>query len=213
MQLELLALVVIILSSMGHSSDSNLKLAKERRQRRKCKIENCEECFSRNFCTKCKEGLYSHRGRCYTSCPDGFSTANGTMECAVQCELGEWSAWGPCMKKNKTCGFKKGSQTRLREPVQALSSFSTSGPPAQSTCSPESETQRCAVPRRVPCVRGGGKKKNERHEGQRNHEKSGGKNRGREAKEKSRGRAGGGRRKKSRATAAPVTTLSPISGT
>ncbi|KTG44768.1 hypothetical protein cypCar_00013704, partial [Cyprinus carpio] len=45
-----------------------------------CKIENCEACFSRNFCTKCKEGLYSHRGRCFSSCPEGF-TINGTMEC------------------------------------------------------------------------------------------------------------------------------------
>lgn len=45
-----------------------------------CKIENCEACFSRNFCTKCKEGLYSHRGRCFSSCPEGF-TVNGTMEC------------------------------------------------------------------------------------------------------------------------------------
>ncbi|KPP69527.1 hypothetical protein Z043_111713 [Scleropages formosus] len=47
----------------------------------KCRIENCEDCFSRNFCTKCKEGLYAHKGRCYPSCPDGFSLTNGTTEC------------------------------------------------------------------------------------------------------------------------------------
>ncbi|XP_006038445.1 R-spondin-1 isoform X4 [Alligator sinensis] len=48
----------------------------------KCKIENCESCFSRNFCTKCKEGLYLHKGRCYITCPDGYAAANGTMECS-----------------------------------------------------------------------------------------------------------------------------------
>lgn len=46
-----------------------------------CKIENCEACFSRNFCTKCKEKLYLHRGKCYDSCPEGFAATNGTMEC------------------------------------------------------------------------------------------------------------------------------------
>ncbi|XP_062365100.1 R-spondin-1 isoform X3 [Cinclus cinclus] len=48
----------------------------------KCKIENCESCFSRNFCTKCKEGLYLHKGRCYVTCPEGYAAANGTMECS-----------------------------------------------------------------------------------------------------------------------------------
>lgn len=51
-----------------------------------CKIDNCEACFNRNFCTKCKEGLYSHSGRCYVSCPPGQRTVNETMEC-----VGEWS--------------------------------------------------------------------------------------------------------------------------
>lgn len=50
-----------------------------------CKIDNCEACFNRNFCTKCKEGLYSHSGRCYVSCPPGQRTSNETMEC-----VGEW---------------------------------------------------------------------------------------------------------------------------
>lgn len=47
-----------------------------------CKIEHCEACFSHNFCTKCKEGLYLHKGRCYPACPEGSSAANGTMECS-----------------------------------------------------------------------------------------------------------------------------------
>ncbi|XP_015266379.1 PREDICTED: R-spondin-1 isoform X1 [Gekko japonicus] len=56
----------------------------------KCKIENCEDCFSRNFCTKCKEGLFLHKGRCYTACPEGSFAANGTIECS-----------GPGQKKKK----------------------------------------------------------------------------------------------------------------
>ncbi|XP_016893057.1 R-spondin-1 isoform X2 [Cynoglossus semilaevis] len=169
MQLGLVALAIIFISSMGHSDD--LKLSKARRQRRvstegppscpkgcdrcseyngcikckpklfiflerndirqigvclascpvgyfgmrnpegnnrctQCKIDNCEACFNRNFCTKCKEGLYSHSGRCYVSCPPSLRTSNETMECVGQrasdCELGEWSQWSSCMKKNKT---------------------------------------------------------------------------------------------------------------
>ncbi|KAM6968090.1 R-spondin-1 [Aplochiton taeniatus] len=117
-----------------------------------CKIENCEACFNRNFCTKCKEGFYSHRGRCHASCPDGLTSGNGTMECVghptVECELAEWSLWGPCMKKNKTCGFKKGLQTRVREPLQALSPADP--PSALATlkpCAPQLEEKRCAVPK------------------------------------------------------------------
>lgn len=46
-----------------------------------CKIEHCEACFSHNFCTKCKESWYLHKGRCYPACPEGSTAANGTMEC------------------------------------------------------------------------------------------------------------------------------------
>ncbi|NXY92282.1 RSPO1 protein, partial [Alcedo cyanopectus] len=86
-----------------------------------CKIENCESCFSRNFCTKCKEGLYLHKGRCYVTCPEGYSAANGTMECSTQCEMSEWGPWGPCSKKRKLCGFKKGNEERTRRILQAPS--------------------------------------------------------------------------------------------
>uniref|UniRef100_A0A3Q2QW87 R-spondin 1 n=1 Tax=Fundulus heteroclitus TaxID=8078 RepID=A0A3Q2QW87_FUNHE len=182
MQLGLVVLAMIILSSMGHSDV--LKLSKARRQRRgelslfglscqlrenlltmkhtvkrtranwcECKIENCEACFSRNFCTKCKEGLYSHSGRCYDSCPPGKHSANNTMDCD-ECELGEWSQWSSCMKKNKTCGFKKGSQTRVRLPLPQIPSVDTSPayvPP--QTCAPETERRKCVVTK-TPCARG-----------------------------------------------------------
>ncbi|XP_064804662.1 R-spondin-1-like [Oncorhynchus masou masou] len=203
-----------------------------------CKIENCEECFNRNFCTKCKEGLYSHRGRCYPSCPEGLSTTNGTMEC-VECELGEWSPWGPCMKKNKTCGFKKGTQTRMQELLHA-SSTDTVSASSPRPCAPQTERQKCTV-QKTPCGKGdGNKNKGERRDQQRRRDKEnvrghghegkesgkeGGKKGGKEGgKERSReggkeggkggreGGKGGGRRKKgqNQATSAPSLTPSTV---
>uniref|UniRef100_A0A8C4P910 R-spondin-1 n=1 Tax=Dromaius novaehollandiae TaxID=8790 RepID=A0A8C4P910_DRONO len=106
----------------------------------KCKIENCESCFSRNFCTKCKEGLYLHKGRCYVTCPEGYSAANGTMECSspAQCEMSEWGPWGPCSKKRKLCGFKKGNEDRTRRVLQAPSGDA-------SLCPATTEVRRCTV--------------------------------------------------------------------
>uniref|UniRef100_A0A3Q3X0M5 R-spondin Fu-CRD domain-containing protein n=1 Tax=Mola mola TaxID=94237 RepID=A0A3Q3X0M5_MOLML len=118
-----------------------------------CKIENCEACFNRNFCTKCKEGLYSHSGRCFVSCPPDQRTSNETMEC-VECELGEWSQWSSCMKKNKTCGFRKGSQSRLRMPLLQVHSPDTSpGFIPSQTCAPQTEKRKCTLTK-TPCVKG-----------------------------------------------------------
>uniref|UniRef100_A0A8C2LU20 R-spondin 2 n=1 Tax=Cricetulus griseus TaxID=10029 RepID=A0A8C2LU20_CRIGR len=47
----------------------------------RCRIENCDSCFSKDFCTKCKVGFYLHRGRCFDECPDGFAPLDETMEC------------------------------------------------------------------------------------------------------------------------------------
>ncbi|XP_062889808.1 R-spondin-1 [Mobula hypostoma] len=117
----------------------------------KCKIENCEACFSRNFCTKCKDNLYLHRGKCYDSCPEGFAAINGTMECsnAAPCELSEWSAWGPCTKREKLCGFKRGTETRTRQVLQKPASEDV-------TCPPVRESRSCTVQRK-PCSSGQGK--------------------------------------------------------
>lgn len=50
-----------------------------------CRIENCDSCFSRDFCTKCKPGFYLYRGRCFGECPDGFAPLEETMECVGEC--------------------------------------------------------------------------------------------------------------------------------
>ncbi|XP_005988827.1 R-spondin-1 [Latimeria chalumnae] len=175
----------------------------------KCKIENCEACFSRNFCTKCKEGLYLHKGRCYSSCPEGFAAANGTMECSspAQCEMSEWSPWGPCMKRKKLCGFKKGTEERTRTVLQA-----PSGDP--STCPPTTESRRCTVQKKL-CSggdrKGGrkGKKDEQRHkEGNKENRNNGGNKNNKETKE---GRSGNRRRKgQQRGTTVATATESPV---
>ncbi|XP_006631587.1 R-spondin-1 [Lepisosteus oculatus] len=165
----------------------------------KCKIDNCEACFSRNFCTKCKEGLYLHRGRCYSSCPDGFTTPNGTMECTsvAQCELGEWGPWGSCTKKGRNCGFRKGTQSRSREPLQPASAD-------PSMCAPETESRKCTVQKKR-CTKGDRvTNKNEKKDERGNKDnKETGKSKSKE------GKAGNKKRKSQhRGTAAPTITPS-----
>lgn len=79
---------------------------------------------------------------------------------AVQCDLSEWSPWGPCMKKNKTCGFKKGNQTRTREPLQLSSPGTSTGAAPPLGCVPETQTQRCTVQKKITCK---GKSEKEQH--------------------------------------------------
>ncbi|XP_053122854.1 R-spondin-1 isoform X1 [Hemicordylus capensis] len=161
----------------------------------KCKIENCEDCFSRNFCTKCREGLYLHKGRCYASCPESYSAANGTTECSspAQCEMSTWGPWGACSKKRKLCGFRRGNQERTRKILQPV-------PPGDvSMCPATIELRRCTVPR-SQCPEGRKKKK----DGQ---GKQDGTNEDRHRKETKDGRSRVKRRKgQPRATAVPVTS-------
>lgn len=73
---------------------------------------------------------------------------------ANECEMSEWSQWGSCTKKNKTCGFKKGSQSRVRVPLPHVHSLDTSPAfvPSQ-TCAPQTEKKKCVVVK-TPCARG-----------------------------------------------------------
>ncbi|KAJ7428014.1 R-spondin-2 [Willisornis vidua] len=104
----------------------------------RCKIENCDSCFSRDFCTKCKAGFYLHRGRCFRGCPPGFAALEELMECVEGCEVGQWSEWGTCSRNNKTCGFKWGLETRTRQIVKK---------PAKDTipCPTIAESRRCKM--------------------------------------------------------------------
>ncbi|XP_066494856.1 R-spondin-1 [Tiliqua scincoides] len=158
----------------------------------KCKIENCEDCFSRNFCTKCKEGLYLHKGKCYTSCPESYAAANGTMECSspAQCEMSEWGPWGPCSKKGKQCGFRKGNEVRSRKILQAPSGD-------VSVCPPTTEHRRCTV-QRIQCSEE--KKRRKEEQGRRVNA-----NEDRNRKDGKDGRSGSKRRK-----SPPMGTVVPV---
>uniref|UniRef100_A0A2K6TAE8 R-spondin-3 n=1 Tax=Saimiri boliviensis boliviensis TaxID=39432 RepID=A0A2K6TAE8_SAIBB len=122
----------------------------------KCKAD-CDTCFNKNFCTKCKSGFYLHLGKCLDHCPEGLEASNHTMECVniVHCEVSEWNPWSPCTKKGKTCGFKRGTETRVREIIQHPSAKG-------NLCPPTNETRKCTVQRKK-CQKGErGKKGRER---------------------------------------------------
>ncbi|KAK6488631.1 R-spondin-3-like [Huso huso] len=108
----------------------------------KCKAD-CDACFNRNFCTKCKAGFYLHMGKCLDVCPDGFEPIGQHMECTaiVHCEVGEWSQWSPCSKRGKTCGFKRGEESRTRETLRIPSA-------SGDTCPATKEKRKCVVQRR-----------------------------------------------------------------
>ncbi|GCC23733.1 R-spondin-3 [Chiloscyllium punctatum] len=125
----------------------------------RCRADNCDTCFNKNFCTKCKPGFYLHKGRCFDICPEGFTPNNQTMECttAVHCEVSEWTAWGPCTKQGKTCGFRRGNESRKRDIVQF--------PSAQGNPCPKiTETRKCIVQRkRCPAGEKGNKGNDKRN--------------------------------------------------
>ncbi|KAK0155857.1 R-spondin-2 [Merluccius polli] len=48
----------------------------------RCKSVDCEQCFSRDFCTRCRPGLQLHKGRCLTRCPPHTFRHHG--DCVAQ---------------------------------------------------------------------------------------------------------------------------------
>ncbi|XP_074878028.1 R-spondin-4 isoform X1 [Buteo buteo] len=47
----------------------------------KCRSPSCESCFSRDFCMKCKDKFYLHKGQCFRQCPPSTTVQPGTREC------------------------------------------------------------------------------------------------------------------------------------
>ncbi|XP_043565969.1 R-spondin-4 isoform X1 [Chiloscyllium plagiosum] len=85
----------------------------------RCKTVNCESCFSREFCIRCKSEHYLLKGKCYNTCPKGTASHARLMECVDGCDVGPWGEWGPCLKNQQTCGFKWGLETRTRQILTA----------------------------------------------------------------------------------------------
>ncbi|KAK2902743.1 hypothetical protein QQF64_010419 [Cirrhinus molitorella] len=50
----------------------------------KCGSE-CDSCFNRNFCLRCRAGSYLHKGKCMESCPDGLVPSDTKKECVAAC--------------------------------------------------------------------------------------------------------------------------------
>ncbi|XP_061531684.1 R-spondin-1 isoform X3 [Phycodurus eques] len=169
MQLGWAALVMVFLSTMGDSDVGNLS---KTRKPRRASVGNeglpscpkgCERCSEYNGCIKCKAKLFIYLERndiqqvgvCLTSCPMGYfgmRNPEGNNRC-TQCQLSEWSQWGSCMKRNKTCGFKKGSQSRVRLPLQHPRKRDPPSGALQHSqpCTPQTERRKCVMAK-TPCV-------------------------------------------------------------
>ncbi|KAM7395581.1 hypothetical protein PAMA_007043 [Pampus argenteus] len=104
----------------------------------------CELCGKKNMCVRCRADLYFHIGQCHLTCPKGFEPDVQLMECIpqVHCEVGEWTEWGPCIRKRNTRSYRKGEETRTR---QVLHSANISGDP----CPHVSETRKCVLEKRL----------------------------------------------------------------
>uniref|UniRef100_A0A3Q2QGS0 R-spondin 4 n=1 Tax=Fundulus heteroclitus TaxID=8078 RepID=A0A3Q2QGS0_FUNHE len=105
----------------------------------KCRSLDCEHCFSRDFCTKCKPGFKLHKGKCLIHCPEGTY--------AHQTDCLEWSEWSVCVRDGGTCGFRWGKQTRARQSSQSGRVAEEKG---ASVCLAQSETQRCRMKKKCP---------------------------------------------------------------
>ncbi|KPP79803.1 R-spondin-3-like, partial [Scleropages formosus] len=110
-----------------------------------CSAE-CDTCLNGDTCTKCKAGLYLLKGKCQHSCPVELEPNEQLAECIpkVHCEVGDWADWSPCSRKGKTCGFKRGEETRRRDILRPPS-------PHGDPCPPTTETRQCVVKKKKKC--------------------------------------------------------------
>ncbi|XP_066520081.1 R-spondin-4 [Hoplias malabaricus] len=111
----------------------------------KCRAPECERCFDKDFCTKCKGGFWLFKGRCLSSCPTGtFPLSSDCVEDCVYDVVGQWAEWSSCLHHGQSCGVRFGRQTRTRV-------LSWRIPEELSTlCPPQSETRKCRMKRRCP---------------------------------------------------------------
>ncbi|XP_031444919.1 R-spondin-4 isoform X1 [Phasianus colchicus] len=109
----------------------------------KCRSPSCESCFSKDFCMKCKEKFYLHKGQCFRQCPPSTAAQPGTRECQEICEPGPWSEWSACTHEGRNCGCKWGLETRVRE---------VPGSPREegAACPALLESRRCRLRKHCP---------------------------------------------------------------
>ncbi|NWS48446.1 RSPO4 protein, partial [Probosciger aterrimus] len=109
----------------------------------KCRSPSCESCFSRDFCMKCKDKFYLHKGQCLRQCPPNTTVQPGTRECQETCEPGPWSEWSACTHESQTCGCKWGVETRVRE-------VSGAAREEGAACPALLETRKCRMRKHCP---------------------------------------------------------------
>uniref|UniRef100_A0A671WYK1 R-spondin 3 n=1 Tax=Sparus aurata TaxID=8175 RepID=A0A671WYK1_SPAAU len=107
----------------------------------------CEVCVRRNMCVRCRADLYHLHGLCHPSCPRGFEPDVQLMQCLpqVHCEVGEWTDWGPCVRRRSMRAYRRGEETRTR---RVLQSPSASGDP----CPHVSEIRKCVIKKRPKII-------------------------------------------------------------
>ncbi|XP_036386185.1 R-spondin-4 [Megalops cyprinoides] len=122
----------------------------------KCKASDCERCFNKDFCTKCKGGFQLFKGKCLTSCPEG--TIPHLTDCIEGCQLSLWGEWSPCERNGLRCGFRWGRQSRSRE--------SRRGPEGASPhCPTQHESRKCRMKKKCPEERRKNERRGERKRG------------------------------------------------
>ncbi|XP_076462137.1 R-spondin-2-like [Babylonia areolata] len=109
----------------------------------RCHIDHCQACFSRHYCTRCRDPYMAFQGQCIEQCPEGLYYANYSRDCQerVDCIPGPWTQWSTCSRNGRTCGYKWGAQTRTRQILQPNS-------PNGQECPARSRTQRCRLANR-----------------------------------------------------------------
>ncbi|XP_026547988.1 R-spondin-4, partial [Notechis scutatus] len=109
----------------------------------KCRSPNCESCFSKDFCMRCQERFYLHKGKCLSTCPPDTMAWHSTRECQENCEAAPWSSWSPCTKQGRMCGYKWGSESRVRETLWSEKDEA-------ALCPELSESRNCRMKRHCP---------------------------------------------------------------
>ncbi|XP_070705780.1 R-spondin-3-like isoform X2 [Pempheris klunzingeri] len=104
----------------------------------------CEVCVRRNMCVRCRADLYFLHGQCHLTCPKGFEPDVQLMQCTpqVHCEVGEWTDWGPCVRRKSVRSYRRGQETRTRQVLQPPSVFG-------NPCPHVSEIRKCVIKKRL----------------------------------------------------------------
>ncbi|XP_041964021.1 R-spondin-3 [Alosa pseudoharengus] len=101
---------------------------------------DCDNCVNSDTCTRCAAGFFLLQGKCLHTCPEEYEPSDLALECIpqVHCEVDEWSEWSPCSRPGKTCGFKRGEESRTRKVLRTPS-------PQGNPCPPIHEKRDCVV--------------------------------------------------------------------